>query len=160
MENAPHWNFEPCPTNYLSPGDVNWTTVTVWDHKHKTKNAAMFVNKSFSFHKLGIDSELTNTNTTNFLFLQENRSTNTRGTIMIRSAMLYSMPKNVRFVSNHLQIRTPSSLYMITRVITKNVLHVMDVERVYKEKNFIWSVKGKSARNVTETMKTKQIIVF
>ena len=79
---------------------------------------------------------------------------------MIRSAMLYSMPKNVRFVSNHLQIRTRSSLYMITRVITKNVLHVMDVERVYKEKNFIWTVKGKSARNVTETMKTKQIIVF
>ena len=36
----------------------------------------------------------------------------------------------------------------------------MDAERVYKEKNFIWTVKGKSARNVTETMRTNQIIFF
>ena len=79
---------------------------------------------------------------------------------MIRTAMLYSMPKNARFVSNHSQIRTPSSLYMITRVITKNALLVMDVERVYKENNSIWKMTGKSARNVNETTRTNLITVF
>ena len=79
---------------------------------------------------------------------------------MIRNAMLSSMPKNAWFVSNHSQIRTPSSLCMITRVITKNALHVMDVERVYKEKNSVWKMTGESARNVNEFTRTNLVTVF